>query len=575
MQRLHRKRWLIATASVGLAALIALVTRCLFTPTYQTNDDVGMSFWANGVVFCDAPTPFLLYSNYLYGQLLVWLHRLAPATNWHRILAEAIHLLATGALCYAVLRTEFRLRTAALLGVYLLAFDLLFWRSPQFTVTAFLAALSGVLLVLRASTAGERPSAAATVAGIMLVLTGGLLRNDSACLALAMSGPLFAGSLAFRPRSAARRVAGFLLIAGAGLYGAGLYHRACYDRAPGWKGFAEFNRLRAEFNDYGRVEYNEQTRPVFDRVGWSKNDLAMFCAWFYSDEERFCTDKVRQIVQSIPPPEPAAMSRRVVDGLRPLLAAPESRLMLVAIGVTLAAVRWDRRRALGLILLLLLFCGLTVYLLTWMKLPTRVFWPMLGFLQIATLLAAVACFPVGNSSRWRVWLEAAGLLVFAAFLWGECRRARQESHEFRAINAQWHAAVAELAPRPDELYVPWGSAFPYELIHPDESLDYLRNLKLLSIGAAMRTPTINQRMAQFEIGDLYRALYERPNVWLLASRERLALFREYVREHYGTDVAVERERVIPIGRFRGQMLALKMCKLTAAKPWAPPAAAGR
>jgi hypothetical protein len=556
--------------SLAVTLVIALGYRLLFTPAYQTNDDVGLSFWAEGVAFCDAPTPFLLYSNYLYGQLLVWLNHLAGTINWYRVVAEVIHAVATLATCYAVLRTDFRWRTGWLLGVYLVTFDLLFWQYPQFTVTAFLAAQAGVLLVFQSLATEERPSWVTITVGVTLVLLGGLIRGQSAYLALVLAAPLLGGSLVLRPRPGARRAVAFWLAAGIVLFAAARYHEAVYRRAPGWGEFAEFNRLRAEFNDYGRVTYNEQTRPVFDRVGWSQTDLQMFCMWFYTDEERFSTQKVREIVRAMPAPQQETVRHRVISGLRSLVSTTRCQFMLVAILTSLATIRWDRRRAIWLLSLLAVSLGLVVYMLARMKLPIHVFWPMLGFLQLAMLMAAVTPRPGCEPGRRRRWLEMTALLAFVVFFASEFRRARQESTAFRETNAKFRGALAELASRPNRLYVPWGALLHYELIHPDDNLEDLRHLKLLPIGAGLRTPTTNQRMAEFKISDLYLAICERDDVWLVATRDWVDVYRVYMREHYGIDVVVETERAISLGEFRGRCYAIDLFKLRRPTPSTSP-----
>jgi len=560
MEASRRSAWWTLSASLALTAALAGGYRLLFLPVYQTNDDVGLSFWSEGVGFCDVPTPYLLFSNYLYGQLLALLNGWAQAVNWYRVCGEAIHALATTVLAWAVLRSDFRLRTAVLLVAHLLAFDLLYWRTPQFTVTAFVAAEAGVFLVFRAIAAGERPGPLTVGAAALLIGIGTLVRGQSAYLVLVLSVPLFCGALLFRPRRGAGAAATFLLTAGVVAGALAGYDHLRYQQVAGWREFGEFNRLRAEFNDYGRVQYDEQTRPIFADVGWSRNDFAMFCGWAFQDRERFSVPRLRTILANAPPRQ-GWLTHRLRIGIAGMQFGPEGHLMLLVLAASLLAIRWDRRRALWVCATLLGCLCMAAFLLVRMKLPPRVWHPMLGFCNLAALMAAVSP-PLGAGfSRWQNWPTALVLVAVLALLPGEFNRARSESQAFQRVNEKWLAALAALDPQPDQLYVCWGAQFPYELLSPDDNLDCVRNLKILPLGTSLRTPTTDARQAQFGITDLYRALYEKENVFLVAGQPSVEAYRTYVREHYGVEVRARPVFSADLGMFRGRDFALRVQKM--------------
>jgi hypothetical protein len=108
--------------------------------------------------------------------------------------------------------------------------------------------------------------------------------------------------------------------------------------------------------------------------------------------------------------------------------------------------------------------------------------------------------------------------------------------------------VEDLAPKNDELYVLWREQFPYEaLVRPLDDLRYLATHKGLSLSTVLATPFADRRLREFQIDDLYRAIYQRGDVFLVSNPLLNEYFTSYVAAHDGVQVSFTQK-----GRFRGR-----------------------
>jgi hypothetical protein len=96
--------------------------------------------------------------------------------------------------------------------------------------------------------------------------------------------------------------------------------------------------------------------------------------------------------------------------------------------------------------------------------------------------------------------------------------------------------MRELKPASNQLFVVWRDCLPYEdLVTPLEIPGPMRDFRCLGLSWLLPTPFTEQRLREFEVDDIYRAIWKRPDVFLVAYPEFLMIFFEYVREHYPTE----------------------------------------
>jgi hypothetical protein len=98
-------------------------------------------------------------------------------------------------------------------------------------------------------------------------------------------------------------------------------------------------------------------------------------------------------------------------------------------------------------------------------------------------------------------------------------------------------SVRQLDVRPDRLCVVWGESFRFEeVVSPLAYPDRLRSFRCVWLSALLPTPFTQERLREFDVSDLSRAIWERPDVDLVASPKLLRLFQRYALARYRTDV---------------------------------------
>jgi hypothetical protein len=516
-------------------ALLLLVTSIAFTPRYEVNDDVCMNLIVAGRCYTDEPDEHLVFSNVLVGLALRGLYRAAPEVPWYGLYLTAVTALALWGLCYALLRARPDRVQVVLAGGFLLTVGLpcLVWL--QFTRTAALAALAGVALLLVATVG--RAGAVARSSGLLLLLLSCLVRFESCLLLCAVLAPVLVGALLSPATPRRRRVALAGCLAGvlAGGWALGRFNLWYYERDPGWRGFYEYNALRAQFTDYFRVDLNERTRPSLAAVGWSSVDLAMLYSWSFADRDRFSAEKLRAVLAAVGPSDRLMMFRSWHD-LADLLGTDGNLLALLGFGfVCLALMGGGWRARIIPVLCLLAALAVSAVLYFYFHLPARVYFPAYAAFPAAALIrlapaqSGTALVPRQLPPfAWAATLAAVGVLIAWRLVALRKDNALAQDRDARALRM-----VQGLGPRRGQLFVAWAANFPIEeLVSPLRPLSAVRNLKLVGLGWLTPTPLTERRLREFGITDLYPALYERRDVFLISDEGLNWLLAQYLGRHY-------------------------------------------
>jgi hypothetical protein len=174
--------------------------------------------------------------------------------------------------------------------------------------------------------------------------------------------------------------------------------------------------------------------------------------------------------------------------------------------------------------------------------PERVFWPM--FALAAWVPLGLAGRPPTAARRTAGW----GILVGLALLAGWRGRWALASYgwqtrENRTHQAWLRTAIADMAPRPDRLFIVWGSAIPWPRLDPFGATGFLRDLRVVSLGTELATPPARVMMERFGVRDPLRELVGRSDLFLVVHEPRFAdLYLAHVKERHGLDVALRTVR---------------------------------
>jgi hypothetical protein len=546
---------LLATAALPLLALT------LFSPFYQTNDDVAMRLLSEGKFAPGAgPTPFLMHVNIVLGEVVSLANRLLPRLPWYDLVLGASMTAAAAALMAVWLGSGTRIEKIWTV-VFALFFLLPAFVSVQFSLVGLGCAAAGIALV---AIAAVEPLERQTrhlhlVLGAGLFTWGALVRFEGAVL-MAIEGTLLALPLvigAWRDAEARLRLRGVAAAAGAALALAILsfaLNQYVYARARGWEEFHEYNFHRSRLSEY--ITSERLTPKTLDRlateVGWDNIDFALFRNWFFTDPNLYSLAKVRQAERvfyeaPVAPKEEsrAARLKRGIDLGKALFV--EMRMALLVLGGFVLARGFGARLLLyfaGVLLTLaVLLAGIT---LTLKAPPPRVFWPML--LLAATMLTI-------GARRWRrpvhlsVSLGAAlAVLCVAA---SALLTLHQESLGRRSGAELVRWDVERVRPTGATFFVLHGDAFPYE--------DYWRPLRVektpfpfIGLGVSARTPPVQDSLRRTGRTDLPLSLCSEPGLVLVARESLPPLLVPFLARHHGLTVRFE-------PYFRGQRFTAWRC----------------
>jgi hypothetical protein len=115
----------------------------------------------------------------------------------------------------------------------------------------------------------------------------------------------------------------------------------------------------------------------------------------------------------------------------------------------------------------------------------------------------------------------------------------QRGRQQRRLSNRFYEEFARIQPTQDTLYVCWGVSLPFELIRPTDNLQTFANFRSLHMGWPQQCPFHEDMKERFDVPYLTRQLYERPNIVFIAHPACLALYANYVREHYATEIRFE------------------------------------
>jgi hypothetical protein len=529
--------------------LLFFVGACFwFSVQYQTNDDVAMNLYAAGKGLAQPPSEFLFFQHFLIGLALKFLYTRLPAFPWYGTMTYLYLFASSFTVGYVISRLSPRVSAV---GLWLVTFVLFYLKvivSPQFTICAGYLAIAGTLLLfataLKPYVTKKGNLWALTIASALLILAG-LIRIYSLLLVLLLMSPLYGYVLVSRSVGAFRRlVSGLccvLLISALLQWGQHVY----YAHSSGWEQFYRYNNVRADFIDRHKIVWNERTKPFFQQIGWSQNDLAMLVSWFYLDPTVYSLQNLLFVSKhtSLSPRPEAAWRTLLVDSTRSFLSyAGIATLALIAL-LLITGVGITR----GLSLLGLLWCLSLVFGIEMIErhLPYRVWLVMLFGLYSIQL--TLWCQTTEKWVRWQFingrltsrLLFAVVAISYAICCGGEIKAASELSITQQYLQKSFGDDMARLQPRVDQLFVIWGGDFPFEEYQlPTQAAPVTPNMQILGLGVGNHEPFVQNRLKSFGIDNLYQAFYTRDDVFLICNEPKKRLLIQYIWEHYHTSVEI-------------------------------------
>lgn len=530
-------RSLKTTFGVSVFAWIALLFSIAFMGVplrmrFETNDDVFMMMIASGR-YTGTPSEFLLYMHVLAGLFLKGLFTFAPAFNSYLVLFCLMHVSFAVAVASVLSRMTDGVFRLVLLWAVLIFFHLPICLRLQFTTTAFVAAIGGVLF-LSDSALNERPDSRMVVRfGLAAAgwLGAYLVRRESALLAVAVASPLllYTFFLTARRMLFAGFAAGMILVT----CGLMAFQTAYIARFPEWKQFLDFNEVRGRMHVAPGYAYDADSARIFGEVGWSENDVEVFHQWFFPDPHVHSEEHVRHIAMQLRRPRQGAVA--IQFWLHTVL---QHRFKLIAaaflfLGALLGA---DRRVTLLAGTLVAVSIVLQIYLDATARLPLRVLMPLL-YSPAIMLLPIGSRFRAAEACRVKhartIWM-ALCLVLAARGVFHDFRL----SGEHREMETAW--ASADYHVPPGALLVLWADDWPVEWARPRLRLDPPGDsARYLSLSSLTRSPHNNMVLRQFGVENLMEDVLLRDNIFLVCREVRLPMLRRYMMQHHDAEIECE------------------------------------
>jgi len=582
-------------SALVLAPLVFVVLTLIFRPAYETNDDAAMSMIAAGKLIATTPDEHLVFTHPLIGLLLKVLYTAIPSAPWYGLYLLTTQIVAHTVLAGLLLGYCTPLRAMAWFACWMLTVGVYFITHLQFTSTAFLAGMAGVLLLWEvARRVCDQRAAAATnaaaeqaspsvlgllVAGGALILWCEMIRWYMFYLIVMLPLPAVAcwwlwRRPGWRITAQAAAVTAFIVAGGWGLKE---LHLAYYRADPEWRDFYAYNELRAQFNDTVKVVYNEQTRDSFEQAGWSAIDMQMMSSWCYEDTTVFSHEKLRKIWESRHwDTGERKRLKAVAAEMQPLLLEKPLQLCLFLLTVLTFVVPLDRRHVSFNTVVIATAVAAVVLLTLFQKTPPpRVYMPIMVWtivaiawnllsrslllphaqpeLSLAQWLPKLATKPFSRGPRAYARARAFALVLPALALVMGLGMTIKEQHLYhkQRVSAQqlFRNELREFAPSADKLYVLWGASIPLENLAPLQSFTELQDLHLLWLGWPQQMPAHRAMKARYGITNLMREWPEHPEVVAICPLICTEFYTNYTKAHYGQDV-----RAVAAGSLMGNPL---------------------
>ena len=307
---------------IAIAINIGLLIICflIFEPTAKSDDYDMMNVLYGG--YNGEFSPFILYSNPIYGYLLVFLMRISPVIPWYFVIQYLFMLwgmIEVTAILLKKTKIPFWLLVFLLSYVYYECFIRI-----TFTKTAGIIIISGYLLLFFLLTDKKLPSLR-MIEGVVLILLGNMIR---ARLFLLISVIFAAGLLVYlicnrkKPvKFLAKKTLTYGILACALLVlttGSGKLGDTFYNHNEVWEEYIDTNEIRAALYDYGIPDY-ATFQDDYEELGVSYVDYQMwFSANTRDDPDLLSTEMLVKIRGIANHHQDVAFNEQFKDALRNL-----------------------------------------------------------------------------------------------------------------------------------------------------------------------------------------------------------------------------------------------------------------
>jgi len=535
--------------SAVITGILFILFFSLFNACYESNDDPTSMMISSGLL-TGTPGEYLIHSNIIIGKFLQFLYTFSPAINWYPLFLYSLHFLGMTFLLYSLLYEKPGRLKIIFSSLIFLFINFFFLIALQYTTAAAVSGISGIFLLMAVFKKGGKLKIFPIITGIFLLLLCGLVRGEVFYLVILLSLPLII-CFFLHNKSGKFLITIFSVIILFGM--ASLYNRFYYNGNPEWKEYYYYDRAREELHDTSRLTsaFNSNIEKTCKEVGWKSIDYYMFCNWMFFDRNIYSREKLEKLVKLLP----------LNAGKNFSLSGPAyviintfflHCLALILLIFFLTPRKFPKKYIISSALLIIF---MSVYMQLFMKFVFRVYLPMILLLTWTVLFFSAenlcpSLYPSekeGSDKEKKLPftlyspLRKTVIIILCFFLAGSVflsfRQLLLISSKSK-IKSSEYARITEELSHKEKIYVVWGNALNMEDMGPLSAPEKLKNFNIITSGWLTHSPYYYFLLKKFEITDIYRALYEKDNVFLICrnDQEMLKLLQFYIKEHYNQDV---------------------------------------
>lgn len=439
------RHWQLVFSFFWALGLVA-ISYGAFSPGFQTNDDVVMAMRVHGFGQFVAPTPYIVYSNILWGLLLYILPSIAGylAYAWMTVFILAC---CSWGITYFIVRSAIPLLFAVLLSTFVLINPLL---HPQFTVTAGLCAVVSVLAVKRYLDCPSRWLLAVIVLGAIGAI---LIRVIMLPLVFVVAVPFIVKSYhSILSRTPLRSVV-------IGIVSFGFFSLVAnwwaYQQSPEMALFHEQYRLYQPLFNNAAGQFFKQHTTILSSSGYSPNDIYLMTQRFFVPGSLTDTIQLRKLMEQY---SVWGISSTTLRGLLVRnFSIYTTQFFAVILSTIIVGMLWQRNAK-------------TLYALSLLALVTvvisvtgRIFFARVSFSMLLVILLLMLIHV--DAKLWKnvaVTITGSVCLLVAFSL--------QANHSFQSASAfasRSAAMIEDLQNMPTHAIVVWGAnPFSYNALYP-------------------------------------------------------------------------------------------------------------
>jgi len=377
--------------------IIGVLLLIIFTPSFMVNDDVTMASIINGD-YTGRPLTDLVFIGRLAAVPLFILNKFFAAIPWYTLFVtwgSFVGLSLIGATIFAR-----RKKTSSPAFIVYFAGSVLVLPTitleVTFTVTAFILATAGVLLMITAANKAFDRKPILFLAFVVLLFAASI-RQEAAVAVLVLAFPIFVKSF-LKSNLKAIGIA-IALIFGVFSFNFLLNN---FTESSEWKTFDSFNETRGLLHGNQRFESlavnmfvgDSASLQTVESIRWTYDEIANFWAWNFDAPEIFTSERLKELSSAVGQ-EPRIS---VFDAVREVTHTRHYQIIYVILVTFQALILCHKRERISILLTSIWASAVFIWTATYQRFPDRVAIPM--FFVVTVLVCFEASKQQLNFFNW-------------------------------------------------------------------------------------------------------------------------------------------------------------------------------